>query len=246
MTNPGATSWGAQSPQGPGWYQASDGLWYPPQQPVVQVPVQQYHVEQQQPAQPVQAGGWRPGQVHVAYDGPVEKVPNLKPFYVFFTAIPQFFTLFGLAIMAAFSQYAAFFGVLLMGRVHPRSHDNIVRLYRFQWRMTTYFGCWRNDVPATPPAAAIDAGDDKAKLSIAYGGEGLQRFGPIVKWFTSIPRMITVFFVLIGAYISWIVGLFGVLFKGEFPEASRVKVVDATRQAIELNAYLLLTDNRPW
>jgi hypothetical protein len=148
-------------------------------------------------------------------------------------------------IMATFSTYAAWFGVLLNGRVHPRSHDNIVKGYRYQWRLNTFLMCWRNEAPAAPTTGAIDPGDDFARLSIAYGGEGLNRFGPIIKLFTTIPWQIKVFFMMIGAYIAMVIGTINVFLKGEFPQAQRDTVVKAWREAMQLASYLLLTDVDP-
>lgn len=258
MTNAGSTSWGAATPQGPGWWQASDGLWYPPQpqpppaatapqpaapapqlqpqpQPVVQVPVQGYQVQH----------ALAPGEVRLSYDRPVEQVGRLRPLYVGFLLIPAFFTMLGVVIVAAFSTYAAFFGTLFLGRVHPRSHANIVRAYRYQWRLTTYALCWRSDRPQPGPATTDDQADDPARLTVAYGGEGLSRLGPIVKPFLAIPKLIVLFFKMIGAYIAMLVGLCMVVVKGEFPQAQRDSITRVYFEATQLNAWLVLSDRRP-
>jgi hypothetical protein len=249
-------AWGQQTPQGPGWYQASDGLWYPPQDapaaatatapaaapvtPVAPV-VAPYPV-----ATPVAApSGWQPGMVQTTYAAPTEPVPKFKWLYAVFTCLGLFISVFIAQIIAAFSMYAAFFGVLLKQRVHPASHDKIVRSYRAQWRLTTYLLQWRNDVPAMPTSGAIDDGTDKASLSIAYGGEGLARFGPILKIFKAIPEIIEVIIAGILFYVALVLGIIGIVTKGQFPEAQKAKIVDFQAKAIRLNAYLLLTDVKP-
>jgi hypothetical protein len=217
----------------------------PPQYAQPQYQQAQY---QQAPQAPIYHGTAQvvgPGYVEVSYVGPVETVARLRPLYVGFLAIPQLFGAFFAGIVAAFSTYAAMFGILLMGRVHPRSHDNIVRAYRYQWRLTTFLLCWRAQPPAAPAAGAMDQGDDPARLSIAYGGEGLSRFGPIIKPFVMIVALFKVFFLMIGAYFTMLFGMLNVLTSGQFPQDKRDKITAVYRQATELNAYLLLHDVRP-
>lgn len=47
----------SQQPQGPGWWQASDGRWYPPQPPPQPGPPYQQYVQQQPPARRAQNRG---------------------------------------------------------------------------------------------------------------------------------------------------------------------------------------------
>jgi hypothetical protein len=243
-------SWGADSPQGEGWYQASDGRWYPPQQaaaaaPPPPAPAPVFTAPAPAPAPAAAVSGWQPGMIQVDYLAPTEDVPKFKWLYAFFTCIPQIIALIVSQILAAFSTYAAYFGILLYQRVHPRSHDNIVKAYRHQWRLQTYLLQWRNDVPANPTTGAIDDGADRATLSIAYGGEGLARFGPIIKFFKAIPELIAVIVAMIVAYIAVIVGIVNIVTKGNFGDAQARKVVDATRKAMAYTAYVLLTDVKP-
>ena len=101
---------------------------------------------------------------------------------------------------------------------------------------------WRNDVP--------DGADDRARsttattrprLSIAYGGEGLKRFGPFYKWFLAIPLLIQCCSSpCIVAFIAFIVGIFNVVIEGPSSrdDQARQGRTDATRKAMKLNAYL--------
>lgn len=247
-------SWGQQQPGGADWYQASDGLWYPPQAPaaapaapVAAAPATPVVPVAYPAATPVAAApsGWLPGMVQTTYDAPTEAVPRFKWIYAVFTCLGLFVNVLIAQILAVFSLYAAFFGVLLKQRVHPSSHDKIVLSYRAQWRLTTYLLQWRNDVPAMPRSGAIDDGGDKASLSIAYGGEGLARFGPILKIFKAIPEIIEVLIAAILYYLALILGIIGIVTKGQFPESQKQKVVDFYAKSMRLNAYLLLTDVKP-
>lgn len=275
MSNAGE-SWGAQSPQGPGWYQASDGLWYPPADQPAGAPVTPESSASRAtvvggapvaPAAgppPAQAAappsyspppaaapsyapsGWQPGMVQLSYNAPTEQVPKFKWIYAWLTCIGLVIQVFIAQILAMFSTYAAYFGILLKQRVHPKSHDNIVKSYRAQWRLMTYLLQWRNDVPTMPTTGAIDdGGDPKASLSIAYGGEGLARFGPIIKFFTTLGDLIGVLIAGILAYIAWIIGIIGIVTKGQFPEEQKAKIVDAYAKAMRYQAHLLLTDVKP-
>jgi hypothetical protein len=246
-------SWGQPQPQGSDWYQASDGLWYPPQgggaPPVAGAapppqPQPQYAAPVVAPM-PVAPGGWAPGMVEISYNAPTEQVPKFKWIYAIFTCIGLLINVIVAQIIATFSMYAAFFGILTKGRVHPVSHDKIVKSYRAQWRLVTYTMQWRNDVPLMPTTGAIDDGSDKATLSIAYGGEGLAKFGPIIKFFKSIGDIIGVIIAGIIMYIAWIIGIIGIVTKGQFPEAQKAKVLDFYNKSTRLQAYLLLTDVKP-
>ena len=256
------SNWGADSPQGPGWYQASDGKWYPPAEGAAAAPAAPAAPPMAAPAAAPMAApaaapmaappgaaaaatGWAPGQVHLAYNAPTEQVPKFKWIYAVFTCIGLVINVFIANIFAAFSTYAAIFGVLLKQRVHPRSHDNIVKAYRAQWRLTTYLLQWRNDVPAMPQGGQFDDGTDKAQLSIAYGGEGLMRFGPIIKPFLAIVLVIKAFIALILAYIAWIIGIIGIVTKGQFPQAQADKITDCMRKWMELSSYIYLSDRKP-
>ncbi|MBA2282533.1 MAG: hypothetical protein H0W25_15080 [Acidimicrobiia bacterium] len=183
--------------------------------------------------------------VQVSYNAPTEQVPKFKWFYAVFTCLGLVISVIIAQIIATFSMYAAFFGVLTKQRVHPASHDKIVRSYRSQWRLATYLMQWRNDVPAMPTTGAIDDGADRASMSIAYGGEGLARFGPFIKFFKSIPDIIGVFVAMILAYIAMIIGIIGIVTKGRFPEAQQTKIVDFYGKQTRVAAYLLLTDVKP-
>jgi hypothetical protein len=247
-------AWGQATQQGPDWYQASDGLWYPPaatataapEAPPAAAPAAAPVVAPYPVAQPAAAAaGWQPGMVQTTYAAPTEPVPKFKWIYAVLTCLGLFISVFIAQIIAMFSMYAAFFGVLLKGRVHPASHDKIVRSFRAQWRLTTYLLQWRNDVPAMPTTGAIDDGTDKASLSIAYGGEGLDRLGPFIKIFKAIPEIIEVFIAAILFYVAMILGIIGIVTKGQFPDAQKDKVVDFQAKAVRLNAYLLLTDVKP-
>jgi hypothetical protein len=267
-------AWGSQQQQGPDWYQASVGLWYPPQggaapaappQPQYQAPApqpqpqyaappqQQYAAPQPQYApapgayaQPSTAvQGWQPGMVQVSYNAPTEQVPKFKWIFAIFTCLGLFFNVLITGIIAGFSMYAAFFGILLQGRVHPVSHDKIVKFWRAQFRLLTYTMQWRNDVPAMPTTGAIDDGADKASLSAAYGGEGLNPFGPFIKFFTTLGDFVGVLIAGILAYVAFILGIIGIVTKGQFPEEQKAKVMDYMNKSVRYRYHRLLSDVKP-
>ncbi len=257
-------SWGAPSPQGPDWYQASDGLWYPPAGQAAAAPAA--------PAAPAPApapapaaapafapvapvatapvataapGGWEPGMVHLAYDAPTEQVPKFKWLFAIFTCLGLVINVIIAGIIAAFSTYAAIFGTLLKQRVHPKSHANIVKSYRAQWRLATYLMQWRNDIPAMANDGEYDDNTDRAKLSIAYGGEGIMRFGFIIKPFLAFGQLIKLFIEMILAYIAMIIGIIGIVTKGQFPQAQADKITTTYRHSMEFTSYVLLSDRKP-
>jgi hypothetical protein len=251
-------SWGSPTPQGPGWWQASDGLWYPPQgeqapaaPPAHQPPAYQAPAYQAPAYQAPQYAAY-PSATPVSAADPVAldlqapyEIGRWRPLYAWLVAIPHLIVSWLYSIGAAVCLWIAFFAVLFTRQVPPGIHDFIVQAYRYQWQTTTY-ALWMREQPpaygATP--GAIDTGADPATLSIAHGGE-LARWGPLYKWILVIPHLIVLWFYGIAAYISIIVGFFGVLFGGRWPQGSRDLVVKVMRQAMRINAYVLLSDVKP-
>src|SRR5262245_1868689 len=118
-----SSTWGAQEPQGPGWYQASDGLWYPPAGGDAPggavVP------------QPVPGGAGGP--VTAELDAPLE-INRWRPLYAWLLAIPHWIVLYFVGIVAGVCQLIAFFSILFTKRIPPGVHDWIVRYYRYTWQ----------------------------------------------------------------------------------------------------------------
>src|SRR5690242_11506331 len=98
---------GADSPQGPGWWQASDGKWYPPEtapSAPTPAPTPAY------PTTPAASAGREP--VQLSFDAPLE-MARWRPFVSWLLAIPHYLVLFVYGIVAFVYCVIAFFSVLI-------------------------------------------------------------------------------------------------------------------------------------
>ena len=224
-------SWGTQEPQGPDWYQASDGLWYPPGGGGAVVP---------------QAGGLATtgGPVEVGLDAP-PKIDRWRPLVAWLLVIPHYFVMIVVALVAYVAQIVAFFSILFTRQVPPWAHEWIVRLYRYQWQIMTYSLFMHEDYPPwMGTEGEIDPGTERARLTIRRADE-LQRFAPLYKWFLAIPHYFVLAILGIGVYFAILIAFFAVLFTGKWPEGLRDFVVNFFRWATRVNAYVLLRDEYP-
>jgi hypothetical protein len=224
-------AWGAQEPQGPGWYQASDGLWYPPAEGGAVV------------AQPPGAGG-SGAPVDVSIEAPLE-VARWRPLIAWLFAIPAFIVLYVMLLIAYVCQIIAFFSILFTKKTPPGVHDWIVRTYRYGWQVGSYALWMREDYPAWGGQAGdVDPGVDVARLTIEHPDE-LNRFAPLYKWILAIPHFFVLFVLALVGYVMIIVAFFTVLFTGKWPEGMRAFLVKVMRYSTRVNAYILLRDEYP-
>lgn len=224
-------SWGAQQPQGPGWYQASDGLWYPP--------------AGEGTGLVAQPGGVPSGvPVDVSLDAPLE-VARWRPLVAWLLAIPHFVVLYVMGIVAEICMLIAFFSVLFTKRVPPGVHGFIVRYYRYAWQVYSYMLFMRESYPEwASQAGDVDPGVDPARVTIRRADE-LQRWAPLYKWILAIPHFIVLMVLIIGAFLAVVIAWFAVLITGRWPEGLRNYLVGVARWSMRVNAYILLRDEYP-
>jgi hypothetical protein len=76
-----------------------------------------------------------------------ERLERWKPLYKWFLAIPQYFVLAGLVIVACLGIVAGFFAVLLTGQYPERIRDFLVSAYRYALRVEAYVGFLTDQYP---------------------------------------------------------------------------------------------------
>jgi Domain of unknown function (DUF4389) len=226
-------SWGAQEPQGPGWYQAADGLWYPPEGggtggEVVPQPL------------PGAAVGGRP--VTAELDAPLE-INRWRPLYAWLLAIPHWIVLYVVGIVAGVCQLIAFFSILFTRRIPPGVHDWIVRYYRYMWQTYSYSAFMREEYPQWGSQGGdVDPGLDPARVTIEHADE-LNRWAVLYKWILAIPHYFVLAFLFLGAYFAVIIGFFAVLVTGAWPAGLRDYIVNVMRWYVRVQAYVLQRDD---
>ncbi len=246
MTDDRPEQLGADQPQGPGWWQAADGKWYPPQgQAAAPPPPPAYGT----PAYGAPAAygapvAYAPGGFEVSFSGPLQ-VQNWRALFNGILAIGHFIMLWLYGIAASIFGIIAFFQVLFSEEVSASTHEFLVKYYRYSWRVTTFVYFMRNDSPKYGLVGTeYDPGDDPARLSIPRAPH-LMRWGPLYKWILAIPQFIVLYFYMIGAFFFLVIAWFQVLFTGTWSQNGRDFVVKVHRQAIRVNTYLLLSDEKP-
>jgi hypothetical protein len=225
-------AWGAQEPQGPGWYQASDGLWYPPTDGGGALVAQP----------PGAVGGSEP--VAVDLVAPPE-VDRWRPLVHWLLVIPHLFVALFVFLVAGVCSFIAFFQILFTRRISESIEDWIVRAYRYGWQITSYTYFMREEYPAWGSQAGfVDPGVDPARLTIRHADE-LMRFGPLYKWILAIPHFLVLWVLSIVAGVVVFIAFFAVIFTGSWPEGMRAFVVGYQRWAVRVYAYCLLRDEYP-
>jgi len=129
--------------------------------------------------------------------------------------------------------------IVVRGRIPHWLFDFEVALIRFQLRVGSYFALLTDTYPPFE-------GDYPIRLEIPYP-EGLARWKVLFwKAFTSIPHLIVLLFLLIGAFFSVIIGWFAILITGHFPKGLHGYVAGVIRWGTRVQAYFLsLTDEYP-
>jgi hypothetical protein len=231
--------YGADAPQGPGWWQASDGRWYPPETAAAPAapapaPAPAYAASPAAGAEPVQ----------LDFDAPLE-MARWRPFFSWLVAIPHFILLFVYGIVAFVFAVVAFFSVLFTGSIPSGVHTFIVKVLRYGFRVSAYVYWMSPDYPSFGLAGGDDdPGDAPIRVSISRADE-LKRLGPLYKWILAIPHFVVLYFVGIGMSIVLLISAFMVLFTGRWSEGMRNFVVGVQRWQTRVNAYLLLRDEYP-
>ena len=176
--------------------------------------------------------------VSLDLDGPLE-IDRWRPLVQWLLALPHFIVLWALMALSGVLSFIAFFAILFT-KTYPRGmFDLVVMSYRYQWRVTSYAMFMRQTYPPFEfQPSAEDPQTDPASYSVAYPQE-LNRWLPLVKWLLAIPHFFVVAVRWIMAVFVGFAAFFTVLFTGKFPLSMRTFLVDVTRYAYRVQAYIM-------
>jgi len=129
--------------------------------------------------------------------------------------------------------------IVLRARIPRWLFDFDVALMRWQVRALSYFALLTDTYPPFE-------GDYPIRLEVQYP-ERLARWKVLIwKAITSIPHMLVLFFLSIGALFTVIFAWFAILITGRFPQSLHAYVAGVIRWGIRVQAYFLsLTDEYP-
>jgi hypothetical protein len=237
--------------QGPGWWIASDGKWYPPEQ----------HPNYQPPTPPGLSGSADPpiSPTGPLWSGP-PATPSAMPLLLWvldppplprdrltcairlLMVIPQAVVLFFVNLVAIFAVIAAWFVALFSGRLNGGLRDFIAGTVRWNFRVQGYFFFLTD----TYPPFTLDDEDYPVRLAIPPPVE-LNRAAVLFRLFIAIPGWIVTTVLASGILIVSVGSWIAVLVAGELP----VSLFEATRAVLRYQArfyayFSMLTPEYPW
>jgi hypothetical protein len=245
--------------QGPGWWIASDGKWYPPEQ----------HPNYQPPpsptgpgsvSQPVPPPAFQSSPTGPPWSGP-PSTPSGMPLHLWvldpppsprdrltcairlIMVIPQILDLFFVNIAAFFAIIAAWFVALFTGRLAGGLREFIVGVLRWNFRVQSYFFFLTDTYP---PYSLRDEDDYPVRFAIPPPVE-LNRAAVLFRLFIAIPGWIVASVLGAGLGVVSFASWFMVLVTGRLP----VPLFEATRAVVRYQErfygyYSMLTPEYPW
>jgi len=224
----------SQQSQGPGYWQASDGLWYPPESKPGAAT---------QPTASAISGSY-PARLTVSDDN---KVANWRALVHWVMVIPHIVIMYILGLIAAVVAVVSWFVVLFTGQLPEGIHGLQSMYLRYQNRVYGFILLLTEEYPPFDfETTAADSSGYPVRSDFPYSGGPRNRLTTFFRLIMIIPHMIVLYFVNIAAVIAYIVGWFAVLFTGHMPEGVRKFLIGVMRWYTRYSAYfLLLTDEYP-
>ena len=178
---------------------------------------------------------------------PPEKVDNWRPLVQWLMAIPHMVILYVLSIVGFFAGLAAWFAIVITGKMPQGLADFGCMVLRYQTRVGAYIGFLHAEYPPFDfTTSAADPGGHPVRIDFAPEIENRNRLTVLLRLIWMIPAALFGIVISWVAQILWFIAFFAVLFTGKWPEGLRNFVLGAQRVGLRLNAYVfLLTDEYP-
>jgi hypothetical protein len=161
--------------------------------------------------------------------------------------IPHLMVAYALRMLRQVLTFISFFTVLFTKQIPRQLFDVIVMTYRYEWRATSYMLFMHEDYPPFDftTSSEDDGLEPHTSLRLVYPEE-LGRWQPLYKWFIAIPHYFVVVALILASCVAVVIGFFSVLITGAYPQRVRDFIVNSTRYALRVEAYVgLLTDRYP-
>lgn len=182
-----------------------------------------------------------------SFDAP-ERIANWRPLVHWLLAIPHLLVVAALQRVAQALAVISWFAILFTGRL-PAGIGRFQAMYiRYAIRTATFSGFLREEYPPfTLDTTTTDPGDDpRVHVDVEPQIEDRNRLTTGFRIILAIPHLIALALLAIALAVVAIVGLFAVLFTGQWPEALRTFALGVGRWWVRVQAYLLLlTDQYP-
>ncbi|MGI9623729.1 MAG: DUF4389 domain-containing protein [Acidimicrobiales bacterium] len=227
---------------GPGWWQASDGLWYAPETH----PDADYRAKY--PAVEVAAGetpdDYYPVRLHVGADNTVARWRVLVQGIM---AIPHFIIVYVLWGVSEIVGIVSWFIVLFTAKLPEGIHNFQAMAFRYSNRTVGFALMVCEDYPPFEFATtAADESGHSIKSDFDYQPGPRSRVTAFFRIILVIPHVLVLIFLYIGASVVAFIAWWAVLFLGRMPQGLRDFLVGTGRWTTRVNGYFwLLTDDYP-
>lgn len=233
---------------GPGHWQASDGLWYPPDSHPDEAYRAQWASVAQQGAVIPGAGapgaGGYPARLSVSDDN---RIANWRALVHIFMAIPQLIVLYLLGIASQVVGLISWFVILFTGKMPAGLHNFQSMYLRYSNRTVGFMVLLTEEYPPFEfETTALDGSGHPIRSDFDHEAEGRNRVTVFFRMLMVIPHYIALMFVTIAASVVYLIAWFAVLFTGSMPTGMRDFLIGTGRWLTRVQAYFwLLTDEYP-
>jgi hypothetical protein len=170
-----------------------------------------------------------------------QELSRWLPFVKWLLAIPHFFVLYVLSIVASTIVFVTFFVILFTKRCPKELFDFVVNYHRWNQNVLSYVSLMRDEYPPF----SWDAGKYPVTVEFDYPEE-LSRWLPLVKWLLAIPHYLVLTLLWIGLSVALIIAFFAILFTKKYPESFFRYCEGVLRWSLRVNAYVyLMRDEYP-
>ncbi len=179
---------------------------------------------------------------------PPEHIARWRPLVSWLLAIPHFFVLYIVQLVASVCVFIAWFVILFTGTLPEGLARFAMALIRYQTRVTTYSMFLQEEYPPFEfPSEGTDVGDyPRLRVDMAPVWDDRNRLTTFFRPILLIPQFIVLAFVGIAAAFAIFIAWFAVIILGRWPDGLRDFVLGYFRWAVRVNGYaLLLTDEYP-
>jgi hypothetical protein len=198
-------------------------------------------------APPAYAGGPTGYPVSFQFASP-GKIARWRPLVHWLLAIPHYFVLYILQIVASVLVFIAWFAGVFAGKIPEGLQGLVVAYLRYSVRAQTYIFVMREEYPpfAFDTEFADPGTDPRTRFDVVPAIEGRSRLTIFFRGLLLIPHMIMAFFLFIAVYVVYFIGWFAVIIVGHWPTGLESFMVGFIRWSARFNAYaFLLTDEFP-
>ena len=179
---------------------------------------------------------------------PPEHIARWRPLVSWLLAIPHFFILYFVGLVASVCVFIAWFAILFTGKLPEGLARFAVMLIRYQTRVTTYSMFLQEEYPPFeyPSDGADDGSYPRMRVDMDPAWTDRNRVTTFFRPLLVIPQLIVLAFVGLAAWVVLVIAWFAVIILGRWPDGLRDFLLGYFRWTVRVNGYaMLLVDEYP-